>query len=155
MNRRKFLKRSLEIIIIFSIVVFSCGKNPVNSEGLGIFYVVKTINKASIEKVIEEAQKKNYPHEFPLEIKLEDYKPEAKFKGSVKFITLGWLKIINYGDSVGNNNRFVVNTKGILGPVEFIVFHIQVLTEKNMKGTYVHAGPLIDTTPLEFKAVSK
>lgn len=91
-----------------------------------------------------------YTFDWPLEIMLEDYKPDSTFKGSVRLAHLGWTEIDTTANPSGN--AFIVDTKSKLGPVEYIVFNVIKITSDSLVGAFAGAGPIIGDAPLSFRA---
>lgn len=115
-------------------------------------YSVKTIFNMDIAEFTERNSSEDsvYTFDWPLEIKLEDYKPGGMFKGSVMLANLGWIEV----DTTINNaeKQFIVRTENKLGPVEFIVFTDLKITSDSLVGNFTNAGPTIDTGYISFTA---
>ena len=152
MNRREFLKKGLEGIVISSIPFISCTKNPIDSDLEGNTYIVQTIQGHSMEEVIKDGIPES---DCPLKINLIDYKPESPFEGSVELYRLGWIKIENYEEYIDKKNRFYISTKGKLGSIERFYFSDLEITDIYMKGLYQFFGTGISTYPLNFTATNK
>ena len=155
MNRREFLKKSLEGIII-SIPFISCTKNPVEPDLEGNTYIIQSIDGY----LLKDFEGKINAYNWPLEINLKSYQTDSTgnyiyFNGEVKLANLGWKVIKNYADYTGNKNMFLVDTKGELGPVEFVTFGDLKITEVIITGWFANAGPTIDTPSHTFVAKNK
>ena len=158
MNRREFLKKSLEGIIVGIPLIYNCGKNPVNPI-LEKTYIIQSIDEYPV-KEFEKKIKGLKDYDCPIEIKFVNYQTDSTgnyiyFNGEVKLANLGWKVIKNYADYTGNKNMFLVDTKGELGPVESISFDNLEITERIMNGWFANSGPTTDTPNHRFIAIKE
>ncbi|KAA3616591.1 MAG: hypothetical protein DWQ05_12740 [Calditrichaeota bacterium] len=139
----KFILFFLCALLMTNTALTSC-KSFFNSPD-SIHYSVQTID----EKPTKEFER---DYDWPLEIIFEDYDSGEPILGSIKLAKLGWLPITQ---NCTEDNCFIVDTKGKLGPVEFISIKHQRITKKNISGMFYCAGPTIDTSGHEFTASAK
>lgn len=133
-------------------VLFLCGCESIvepsgleePSDSLWTF-IVQTIDGKSVPDFAQNP----IDYEWPLEIKLENYEAGHTLKGEVRLANLGWVKIDSNDAGV---DKFLVDTAGRLGPVEFIAFSDIEISDVNMNGQFANAGPTIDTPAHDFTA---
>ena len=143
MNSKIFL---IVAICLLSLPQLVCEKNLTESTESERVYVVKTIQNVSVEEFAVNP----LACDWPLVIKLENYKPNGTYEGSVKLANLGWLKIDR---NCTEKNCFTIDTGDKLGPVEYIVIKKFNISDTNMTGWFGCAGSTIDTPALTFTAV--
>ena len=148
----KNFKKFIISLILTGLVISDCG--ILSTDSTYVFKVVR-IGGHNIEDIdLTNLRESGEPDELPLEIKLENYEMGSRsYEGSVKLAILGWEKIEK--NLSGLLNGFTINTEGRLGPVEFLIFSKLEIKKNEMKGLYCRGGPLLDTTPMEFRAVRK
>ena len=155
MDRRKFLKRSLEEVVIGSILlIYSCSENPVKSDMYdSAVYKIETYKNLPIK----EYETSSWVH--PLEIRLINYQPGEKIKAAVYFENVGWIE----SDDRNNREDFfqIVVTDGKLGKIENygtvvrVYFSMLEITESSMKGKFVPDDGFVELIVGNFTAVRK
>ena len=116
------------LLTFFSVFFTGC---DVQREKADYLFILQTINGKNIQEYGSKG--------FPLEIELMDYEPGKDiFKGRVKLVILGWEAV---DDTDTEHNCFRVNTKGEMGPVEYLLlaFAPCILLIKNDNGNFFAA----------------
>jgi hypothetical protein len=137
------------LMLFFASCIWCCKNSisPVDDERL---YVIETIQGLTVE----EFTNRYNVHEWPLAFKIKIIPADTTYHGSANLAKLGWLQIKNWEKYTGNDSSFYVDTKGKLGPVEYIDFLRLEITYNEMKGLFQCAGPTIDTGAHYFRAVA-
>jgi hypothetical protein len=134
-------------------IVFSVGENETLHVDFKLVskpstYYMSMIDEVSLQEFA--AQVEAYPHfDYPLVIDLASDSADSVYWGSVKLARLGWVDIDR---TCTEPKCFILDTKGKLGPVEFIVFSSLEISAARIVGYFDPSGPTLDTVPIPFIA---
>ena len=140
----------LILVILSPIIISNCKIINSNEDEVNKRFIVIEIYNMTLDEFVERFNPVVYPKKITLS-KHEDF----NFIGEVEFDSIGVQKIRNYDEYTENIKSYYIDTKSLLGPVEFIHFYDIEINDESLNGNYVLAGPLIDTSGFCFKAKKK
>ncbi len=134
------LQEPVDSVLIFKVLTF----------GINFCRTVEEFSEELTLKAEKDSTWRIYNYDFPLAIRLDNYRPGEIIRGSVNLFYLGWTEM----DSIyyTGTDRFLVQPEEQLGQLRFLTFSGIEIKSLTLKGKFVPSTTGDDWTSIDFFA---